>query len=348
MSTFDKIRSSQEFTPENCREFITIDMHTGGEPLRVITGGLPEISAESVLAYRRKFRDHHDDIRKLLMHEPRGHRDMYGVYLVPPNDEGADFGVVFIHNEGYSTMCGHAVIALARLAVQAGWVEMTEPSTEVIIDAPCGRIFCSVEVNDGKLGTTTFEGVPSFVFKQGEVQIQKYGQVAYTLAYGGAFYAYVHAPDLGLNLSEPVSQLVDLGMQIKREVIKSSGEIEHPFEKDLSFLYGTIFTGGKPLGDGFDRNVCIFADGEVDRSPTGSGVSGRLAILHENGELKTGEMRKFESITGSVFTGEIKEIVEYDRFKAVIPKVSGTASITGVHRFLLETDDEFGSGFLLH
>ena len=324
-------------------------MHTGGEPLRVIVDGFPELKGNNVLEYRQYVKTHHDELRRALMHEPRGHADMYGCLLVPPNDGEGDFGILFLHNEGYSTMCGHAIIAISTLAVEMNWVTIKEPVTTLKIDAPCGRIESFVRVKNGKVKNVAFHCVPSFVVAlDQEVQVDGLGRVQYDLAYGGAFYAYVNSDSLGLALiPENYSLLIQAGMSIKQAVMASNNQIVHPFETDLSFLYGTIFIGG-PVSDGIDsRNVCIFAEGEVDRCPTGSGVSGRMPIHYARKEISMGESMLIESITGSVFKGSIVREADFGPFKAVIPQVEGTAHITGQHEFLIDPQDPFKHGFFL-
>lgn len=335
-------------TPPHWRRIRTIDMHTGGEPLRVIVGGFPELQGSNVLEYRRYVREHHDDLRRALMHEPRGHSDMYGCLLLPPNDEGADFGILFLHNEGYSTMCGHATIAIARLAVEMGWVEKKTPRTTLHIDAPCGRLVAYVDIENGKVGEITFDGVPSFVVATDqEVEVPGLGRIRYDLAYGGAFYAYVDARKAGIPLAgDHARRLIKAGMVIKK-VIAADDRIRHPFEHDLGFLYGTIFTGNARAEEAHSRHVCIFAEGELDRSPTGSGVMGRLALLRHRGQLQTGQRLRFESITGSTFTGSLVEEIDYGPYAAIVPRVGGTAFITGQHEFLLDPEDPFREGFLL-
>ncbi|RMF23457.1 MAG: proline racemase, partial [Bacteroidetes bacterium] len=326
----------------------TIEMHTGGEPLRVILGGYPPIPGKNVLERRRYVREHLDHLRRALMHEPRGHADMYGCLIVPPNDPGADFGVLFLHNEGYSTMCGHAVIAMATLAVEMEWVERQEPETRVVMDAPCGRIQAFARVEGGRVASVRFEGVPSFVVElDAEVEVPELGRLRYDLAYGGAFYAYVDAASLGLELTpENYGLLIRRGMQIKRAVM-AARPIVHPFEADLGFLYGTIFIGG-PVSPGVDsRNVCVFAEGEVDRCPTGSGVMGRLAIHHARKEIGIGDFLRIESILGSVFRGRVLDTVPYGPYPAVIPEVEGQAFITGSAEFHLDARDPFRHGFFL-
>lgn len=324
-------------------------MHTGGEPLRVVLDGFPKLKGESVLDFRNDIRANHDHYRRAIMLEPRGHADMYGCLIVPPNSPEADFGILFMHNEGYSTMCGHATIAIAKLAVEMGWVKKVEPETKVVIDAPCGRLYAFVEFENGVITSIRFHCVPSFVAALDQkVKVEPYGEIKYDLAYGGAFYAYVNAEEIGLDLvPENYSKIIRAGMDIKRAVQNTSSSIVHPFEKDLSFLYGTIFIGG-PVSDGLDsRNVCVFAEGEVDRCPTGSGVSGRMAIHYKRGEIKIGEKMTIESIVGSVFTGSVVREEKYGSFDAVIPEVSGTAHVTGQHEFLIDPDDPFKYGFFL-
>lgn len=336
-------------TPKDWIKIKTIDMHTGGEPLRVIVDGFPEIKGNSVLERRRFLKDNLDDYRTALMWEPRGHADMYGCLITPPNDAGADFGIIFIHNEGYSTMCGHATIAITKLAVELGWVEKVEGETKVVIDAPCGRLNSFAKVENGEVTSVKFHCVDSFVIALDQkVNVPGLGEVTYDLAYGGAFYVYVDAKSINLPLTtDHYRSHIQTGMDIKNAVIASSNNILHPFENDLSFLYGTIFID-KPLSQENDsRNVCIFADGEVDRSPTGSGVSGRMAIHYKRNEIAIGEEMAIESITDSVFIGSVVETTQYGNFEAVIPQVEGTAFITGEHTFLIDPKDPMKTGFFL-
>jgi len=347
---FNNISKNNHFiVPPNWLRITTIDMHTGGEPLRVILDGLPELKGNNVLEYRQYMKQHHDHLRRALMHEPRGHADMYGCILLPPNDEEGDFGILFLHNEGYSTMCGHAIIAITTLAVEMGWVEKKYPFTTLKIDAPCGRITSFAHLEEGKVKNVSFHCVPSFVVALDEtIEIPGLGEIKYDLAYGGAFYAYVDARQLELELTPAnYSEILRRGMQIKQAVIESEQEVSHPFEEDLSFLYGTIFIG-EPVSEGVDsRNVCVFADGEVDRCPTGSGLSGRMTIHHKRMEIGPDEWISVESITGSVFEGRVVEEVDFGPFRGIIPEVKGTAHITGRHEFLIDPNDPFKEGFFL-
>ncbi|MGB0523004.1 MAG: proline racemase family protein [Flammeovirgaceae bacterium] len=335
--------------PKDWLQIKTIDMHTGGEPLRVILDGYPTIEGNSVLERRRYLMDHYDYLRTALMWEPRGHADMYGCIITPPNDEEADFGIIFLHNEGYSTMCGHATIAITKLAIELGWVPKQAPETKVVIDAPCGRLYAYAIMKNETVEAVRFHCVPSFVVALDQhVEVAGLGKINYDLAYGGAFYAYVDANQLNLSLTpENYAKHTELGMRIKRAVMTSNQAIHHPFEADLSFLYGTIFIGG-PVSEGIDsRNICVFAEGEVDRCPTGSGVSGRMAIHFKRQEIALGEHMLIEGITGSVFKGAVVKTIPYGPYEAVIPEVEGTAFITGTHTFLIDPQDPMKNGFFL-
>jgi trans-L-3-hydroxyproline dehydratase len=331
---------------EDWHVITTLDMHTAGEPLRIITSGLPEIPGNTILEKRRYFRDHLDHYRTGLMHEPRGHADMYGAVITKPVTSDGHFGTFFLHNEGYSTMCGHAMIALTRMAVETGLVA---PGTGVInIDAPPGRITARAQVEDGKVTRSFFRNVPSFVLIHDQVaNVPGVGKIRFDVSYGGAFYAFVDAASLGLNLfPSDYAKLIDYGRRIKLAVMDQF-EIKHPFEPDLSFLYGTIFTGPPSEKGHHSRNVCIFADGEVDRSPTGSGVSARAALHHQRGDLKLEQTATIESIIGTTMTVEIVETISFGPYEAVIPEVSGTSSFTGRNEFWFDPLDPLKHGFFL-
>ena len=352
MKVYQNIQNKKEFKPHTeWLQIKTIDMHTGGEPLRVILEGFPELKGDSVLEYRRYCKEHYDHLRKALMFEPRGHADMYGCILTPPNDPDGDFGVIFLHNEGYSTMCGHAIIALTTLCIEMNWISVKEGDNEVKIDAPCGRIKAFAKVNNGILSGVRFHCVPSFVVGLNRsVHVPNHGTINYDLAYGGAFYAYVDMKknnfDFDLSI-DSYRQLIEMGRRIKKSVMENDHEIMHPFESDLSFLYGTIFIDEPENKSNDSRNVCVFADGEVDRCPTGSGVSGRMAIHRMREEIQFGETMKIESITDSVFKGSVIEDIDFGPFKAVIPQVEGSAHITGIHTFVIDPNDGMKNGFLL-
>ena len=334
--------------PEGWLRITSVDAHTAGEPFRVITSGFPELQGDTILARRRYAREHLDHLRTALMWEPRGHADMYGCIVTPPVTAGADIGILFMHNEGYSTMCGHGIIGITKVALETGLLPMIEPETTIKIDAPAGRITAHARVEHGQVTKVRFYNVPSFVLALDQsVEVPGLGVVRYDLAFGGAFYAFVRAEDAGVRcVPDDFRQLIERGLAIKQAVM-AARPIPHPFEEDLSFLYGTIFVGPPHDVGAHSRNVCIFADGEVDRCPTGTGVSARLALHHARGEIDPGETIVVESIIGSRFTGRIVEETTFGPYPAVIPEIGGMAHITGRHEFLIDPDDPLRDGFIL-
>lgn len=324
------------------------DMHTGGEPLRIITGGYPDIPPGTILEKRAYVRDNLDHLRRVLVFEPRGHFDMYGALLVEPDLPGADIAVLFMHNEGYSTMCGHAIMALGRYAVDEGMVESTEPYTTVNIECPCGMVAATVEVKDGKTGAVTFDSVPAFLFASDQVvDLPGSGEITFDISYGGAFYALVDAGQFGLKFgSSRVRDLVDAAVSLTGAA-KDKVPLSHPDHDDLAFLYGTIITdGGNGEGEA-TRNICVFADEQVDRSPTGSGVTARMAAMYAKGRVKRGDIRTFESITGSRFEARIASGTKCGDHQAVVVSVSGRAHYMGRSEFIIEDDDPLCDGFLV-
>lgn len=341
-------RASRWSPPPNWRRIEVVDAHTAGEPLRVILGGFPDLPRGSILDARGEAKALHDGLRRALMWEPRGHADMYGCIVVPPVSPEADFGVLFTHNEGFSTMCGHGIIGVATVAVELGLVEAQGDEARIGIDTPAGRVEARARLQDGRVPSVAFTNVPSFAgVLDRKVDVSGVGSVRYDIAYGGAFYAFVNAADFGLELVPGEHRrLVEVGRAVKAAVV-ATGEPVHPEATDLGFLYGTIFVGPPHMEGHHSRNVCVFADGEVDRSPTGTGVSARLALHHARGELGDGEEIVVESILGTTFTGRALGTARVGPHDAVIPEVEGSARITGRGELLLDPDDPLVEGFLL-
>ena len=333
--------------PADWLKIKTIDMHTAGEPLRVFIDGLPEIKGNTILEKRKYFKEHFDFIRTGTMFEPRGHADMYGAILTEPVTTDGDLGIFFLHNEGYSTMCGHAVIAITKLVFETGMIRKEGHSPVLNIDAPPGRIVSTAKIEDGKVFNVSFLNVPSFLYLSNkEIDIEGIGKVKFDIAYGGAFYAFCKAEELDLVLDDSdYNKLIDYGKRIKSAIIRNF-EIKHPFEDDLGFLYGTIFTGEPRNPNHHSRNVCIFAEGEVDRSATGSGVSARAALHFTKNEMTIGEKYTIESILGTTMDVRIVKATGYGPYDAVIPEVSGTAYITGQNEFYFDPDDPLRNGFI--
>ena len=302
----------------------TVDYHTGGEPFRIVTGGVEPLRGATILERRRDALERLDHVRRLLVNEPRGHADMYGCHVVPANDDGADLGVVFFHNAGYSTACGHGTIALVTWALDEGVVERREGENRVVVDVPSGRLETVATVVDGRVRSVTFRNVPSFVWATGV----RVGEVTVDVAFGGAFYASLR------ERVEPgeLPRLIELGRAIKRG-LEAEHEIVHPLEPELRDVYGVIFwqqEEGEPLTQ---RNVTVFADGEVDRSPCGSGTSARLALLDAAGTLPRGDELCHLSIVGSSFTGRVVGADGVAGRSAVVTEVTGSAYRTGEATF---------------
>lgn len=276
---------------------------------------------------------------------------MYGAVLTQKVTPEADLGVLFMHNEGYSTMCGHGVIALVTALVQTGALPVKDSQTPVTLDTPAGLVRATAHLDSGgQVDRVSFVNVPSFLYARDiEVEVPALGMLAVDIVFGGAFYAVLPAERVGLRVTpQQREQLAAVGEAIKKAV-NARLPIEHPFEADLGFLYGTIFTEQPKDAAHHSRNVCIFANGEVDRSPTGTGVSGRLALHYAKGEITDGQLIIVESILGpaSTFGGRVVGHAQVGQYQAVIPEVSGKAFVTGRHEFYLDPADELGRGFLL-
>ena len=326
----------------------TIEAHAEGEPLRVILAGVPEPGAGRASARRVAARASLDGYRRALMWEPRGHADMYGCLVLPPSTEEAAAAVLFLHNEGWSTMCGHGVLAVSRVLLETGIVPRQSPETRFALDTPAGPVSVSAEVGDDTIGAIRFRNVPSWVQDLDvALVVPGIGPVTFDLAFGGAYYAFVDASSIGLELrSDRVGPLIEAATRIKAAAAVAEPP-RHPSDPSLSFLYGVIFTGPARQSDRHSRHVCVFADGEVDRSPTGTGVSARAAILHTRGELDLDSEIVIESIIGSRFTVRLVDRAHVAGLETVVPEVGGRVAITGRCEWYIEPGDPFGDGFLL-
>ena len=346
--------------PPTTGPFRTVELHTGGEPVRIVVDGLPPIPGATILEKRRYAREHLDDVRRALMAEPRGHADMYGVWPVAPDLPDADLAVLFTHNEGFSTMCGHATIALGRWAVEEGLVPVPPAGPDgvarapVRLQAPCGPVEVVVDVVGGRVGDVRFRSVPAFAAALDVVlEVAGLGAVRVDVGYGGAFYALVGAEALGVELgTTPLATVVDRATAVTTAA-SAAVALEHPDAVDLAYLYGTIVVDvPDEVAPEVSRNVCVFADRQVDRSPTGSGVTARTAVRHARGAVDAGEVRRFESLTGASFTAEVVATHAPgerapDGVPAVTVEVGGRAHRTGTAEFVLEDDDPLRGGFLL-
>ena len=322
------------------REIVCTDYHTAGEPFRIVSDGAPQIPGATVRDRReRAGQDEQIDfVRRLLCHEPRGHADMYGCFVVPPDDSGADLGVLFWHKDGYSTACGHGTIALGAWAVESGRIKA--PLTgdqDVVIDVPSGRVIARVHMDGGSVESVSFRNVPAYVIAR-SVDV---AGVKVDVAYGGAIYASVDASCLDLEVTAGhLAKLISIGRDIKR-ALNGTPYAKHPTDDRLSGIYGTIIY--EQLGPLHQRNVTVFADGEVDRSPCGSGTSARCALLEADGAMREGDELRHDSIIGTTFKARI--VGRSD--EGIVTEVEGTAYRTGDHRFVLDPRDTLGTGFTI-
>lgn len=324
-----------------------LDYHTCGEPVRIVTSGYPVLKGATILEKRRDARENHDHLRRAMMLEPRGHAGMYGVIPVTASHPEAAFGVLFTHNEGYSTMCGHATIALGRYAIEHGLVPAIEPVTRFCIEAPCGLLRLECAVRNGKVESVVFESVPAFVVARDlVVTLPGYGEVVTDIAYGGAFYCILPASRFGLDLFDSDVAALTNAAAALTDHLRATRPVTHPTEPDLGFLYGTIVTDEAQAHEE-SFNLCIFAQAQIDRSPTGSGVTARMALDHAKGLIEAGRTRHFRSITGGTFTGRVVGPVAGTAEGAVTVAVGGTGHFAGQGSFTIEADDPLGHGFVL-
>lgn len=335
-------------SPSQQMRIETVDYHTAGEPFRIVESGVGPIPGDRILDKRRYAQENLDEVRALLVNEPRGHADMYGCFVVDPEDDAGDLGVLFFHNAGYSTACGHGTIALVTWAIESGRIEAAGPETKVLVDAPSGRLETFATVDGEDVTSVRFRNVPSFVVERNMHLRAGERSIVADLSYGGAFYASVDAATLGLSVTpDNLPRFIALGREIKA-VIEAENDVVHPEEPELRDVYGVIFYETLERSPALtQRNVTIFADGEVDRSPCGSGTSARLALLEARGELPRGAELIHHSIVGTVFKGMVTGDADVAGIPSVITDVEGSAHRTGEHTFILEPGDDLGTGFLL-
>jgi proline racemase len=323
----------------------TVEMHTGGEPVRLVLEGFPEPRGASVLEKRQDAATRLDLHRRRLMLEPRGHAEMYGALVVPAASPAA-FGVLFMHHSGFSTMCGHATIALGRWAVISGRVPLHSGTADFILECPCGPV--ALHVSDGG-AHVAFDSVPAFAAAlDAPVDLPSTGRVLYDIGYGGAFYAILPASRLGLDLhTSPVGQLRAAALAVMH-VIRTRSEVHHPTEPDLSFLYGAILTDDTPpAAPRPSRHFCVFGEGQIDRSATGSGVTARMAVDAARGLIEPSATRAFAGASGVPFHAKLLGEEQLGAHRAWRVRVAGTAAFSGTATWIVEETDALRDGFAI-
>lgn len=328
------------------KTLFTVESHTMGEPLRLVVGGMPKIEGKTMPEKKDYIEEHYSYLREALMHEPRGHKDMFGAVLVPPTMEEADLGVIFMHGGGYHNMCGHGTIATSTIAVETGLVEVTEPETVIHLEPPAGLVTAKVHVENGHATSVTFQNVPAFLYKEDvELDVDGIGKVTCDIAFGGSFFAVVDHKQLGLEIEpENGSALVKAGMA----VVKAANEqlkIQHPSlpisTVDLCEIYGSAKSEGVDM-----QNITVF-DNQIDRSPCGTGTCAKVATLVAKGELEIGQPFVYESVIRTKFTGKAVKRTKVGEYDAIIPEITGSAYITGYAQWMIDPDDPVKHGFQL-
>lgn len=327
-----------------------IDTHTAGEAARLIIGGVTKFPGKTLPEKRQYLIDNKDELRKVLMHEPRGHANMFGAFICEPVSDEADYGIIFMDSGGYLNMCGHNTIAAMTAAVSCGWKDYDPNASEVevIQETPAGLIDGMVHLKNGEVENVSFKNVPAFLYKQDvEVEVEGFGKLTLDISFGGSFFAMVDIEKTGLKIDPKESgQLIDLGMKI-RDAVNNQVEIQHPTLSHIKTVDLVEFYG-KPSSDNADvQNTVVFGDGQLDRSPCGTGTCAKLATLYGKGEIKVGESIINESIIKTQFKGKVLEEVQVGEFKAIIPEITGSAYISGINTFLVDPNDPLKSGFFI-
>lgn len=325
-----------------------IDTHTAGEPTRIITKGVPTISGKTMMEKKEYMEEHLDWLRRAVMLEPRGHANMFGAILTEPVHQDADIGIIFMDAGGYLNMCGHGTIGTSMAAVETGMVPKVEPITKVRLDAPAGLVEASVQVVDGKAQSVTITNVPSFLYQQDvKITTPMLGEVTFDIAFGGSFFALIKSDYFGYDiLPEHSEELMNQALEL-REMINREIKVFHPLQPHIKTV-DLIEIYGPAVSDQADaRNVVIFGDRQIDRSPCGTGTSAKMATLCAKGKLAIGEEFVYESITGTMFKGKIISKTKVGEFDAYVPQITGSAWITGFNQFVIDDSDPVKYGFTL-
>lgn len=327
---------------------VTVDSHTAGEPTRLVVDGLPQLPGETINDRRLYLMNEMDHVRRLLMHEPRGHRDMFGAVLTEPVTPEASFGLIYMDGRRYPYLCGHATIGAVTILIDAGIIEAQEPETVVHIDSPSGRITARAHVENERVQSVGFQAESSLVFASEQtLHVPEMGDLTVDVVLTGGFFVMVDAEDAGLDLSpENADTLIELGMHLT-ELANEQLTVQHPEREYINTVDVVEFYGSTDNGIADGKNAVIFSEAHMDRSPCGTGTCAKMALLHHRGELDVGERYVNQGVLGTTFEAHIRGERDVGGYRAIVPEVRGSAHITGVHRFVLDDDDPFQQGFLL-
>lgn len=325
-----------------------IDSHTAGQATRIITGGIPALKGRTVMEKKQYLAKHYDYIRATTMLEPRGHTDMFGALLTEPTEPTADMGMIFLDGVGYLNMCGHGTIGVATVLIETGMVNVTEPYTELVLEAPAGLVKVRVKVESGKAKEVSFVNVPAFLFlRDVKVKVPELGEIVFDVAFGGSFFAIVKDTELGVEIStENVDRIIPIALNFL-QYIEDNVAVQHPLLPEINKIE-LVEIYGKPKSPEADvQNMVVLGEGEVDRSPCGTGTCAKLAVLHAKGELKAGESFIHESVLQTKFRGKIVGETKVENYDAIIPQITGQAFITGFNTLVIDPEDPLGLGFCL-
>jgi proline racemase len=320
-----------------------VDAHAEGEPSRIVVGGVLDVPGDTMLEKMRHLEREADSLRRLIIHEPRGMAPLSGDIVFP--SKRADAGFVIMESSSYEGMSGTNTLNTAAVLLETGLVEAVEPVTELVLEAPAGLVRVRADVRDGRVQMLTFENVPSFALQLGAtVEVPGMDALEVDVAYGGAFCAFVDAEALGFAIvPDEARDLADLGERIRPHVNEQL-EIAHPLEPALSHLSFVVFVA-PPLSGGDARHATIVSPGRLDRSPTGTATSARMAVLDARGEL--GETYVAESVLDTRFSGRVAGRTRVGELEAIVPAISGRAWITGFHQLVVDPSDPLAGGFTL-
>lgn len=325
-----------------------IDTHTQGEPTRIVLSGLPPIKGTTMTKKKQYMMEHLDHFRTFLMQEPRGHKDMFGAIITPPTNDRGQYGLLFVHNSGYLDMCGHAIIGVTTALIEMGMIPKGEPYTIATFDTPAGLIESHARIERGRVTEVTLSNVPSFLYANAvELELPGIGKIDIDVSFGGNFFALVSAKALGISINpDNIPKMVQLGMMIKKEV-NEKVEVQHPTEKHITKVELVEIYDKPETSKPVSKNAIIFGDGQVDRSPCGTGISAMMAMLYSKGELSINEEFNDESIIGTRFKGKLVNETQVGDFIAVNPTITSDAYITGIQQFVVDPDDPIKYGFVV-
>lgn len=324
----------------------TVDTHTVGQATRIITGGCPPLRGKTMMEKKEYLASHYDYIRTSTMLEPRGHANMFGALLTEPTTDQADMGMIFLDGTEYLNMCGHGTIGVATMLVETGMVPVTEPYTNLVLEAPAGLVSVRVHVVNGRAKEVSFTNVPAFVYRQDvEVDVPDLGHFTFDIAFGGSFFAIVRAEEFGCEISPANTEKIIPKAVHFLKYVKENVPVQHPLMPEINKIELVELYGAPKSPDADCQNMVVLGEGEVDRSPCGTGTCAKLALLHQKGELPVGKPFVHESVIQTKFTGKILGETKVSDYPAVIPEITGRAYIMGFNQIVLDEEDPVRLGF---